>query len=319
MGLFDEIRDACGWVSQRASAVHVVLDRLDQYAACLPLGRIASPTLDPEAHHLGHGEETASFFLVLDTVNFGSGYFPHLHKLPDRSGYFTIASHLADYYRRHGLLSAEELTGLSAADCTALFGQVAGHPVIGELMALFARALNDLGGLLLDRFHGRPVELIEAAGSHAQRLVEILREMPFFEDIESYGGRVIPFFKRAQLLVADLALAFDGKGLGAFRDLDLLTIFADNLVPHVLRVDGLLRYEPALGDRIAREELIGAGSPEEVEIRACALHAVHLLAQRLQASHKAATEQQLDYLLWNRGQSPRYKAIRRHRTRTVFY
>jgi hypothetical protein len=27
----------------------------------------------------------------------------------------------------------------------------------------------------------------------------------------------------------------------------------------------------------------------------------------------------LDYLLWNRGQQPEYKARPRHRTRTVFY
>ena len=53
----------------------------------------------------------------------------------------------------------------------------------------------------------------------------------------------VPFYKRAQLTAADLSLAFDGKGLGSFEDLDQLTIFADNLVPHVLRVDKVLLYE----------------------------------------------------------------------------
>ena len=54
------------------------------------------------------------------------------------------------------------------------------------------------------------------------------------------------FFKRAQLVPSDLALA----GMARFRDLDRLTIFADNLVPHVLRVDGVLVYDPRLAARI---------------------------------------------------------------------
>ena len=51
------------------------------------------------------------------------------------------------------------------------------------------------------------------------------------------------FYKRAQIVAADLALA----GVARFRDLDRLTIFADNLVPHVLRCDGVLVYDAAPG------------------------------------------------------------------------
>jgi hypothetical protein len=118
------------------------------------------------------------------------------------------------------------------------------------------------------------------------------------------------FYKRAQIVPHDLAVC----GLATFGDLDRLTLFADNLVPHVLRVDGVLRYDEGLAARIERGEPIEHGSPEEVEIRACALHAVELLAA---ASGRSA--QELDYLLWNRGQEPRYKAIPRHRSRTTAY
>lgn len=103
--------------------------------------------------------------------------------------------------------------------------------------------------------------------------------MPLFNDVERYHGLEVPFFKRAQLTAADLHLAFQGQGLGHFTDLDQLTIFADNLVPHVLRIDKVLRYEDDLAARIDREEPIPAGSPEEVEIRACAVHAVELLVE----------------------------------------
>jgi hypothetical protein len=117
------------------------------------------------------------------------------------------------------------------------------------------------------------------------------------------------FYKRAQIVPNDLALA----GVAAFDDLDRLTSFADNLVPHVLRVDGVLRYDEALAARIDAEELLPPGR-EEREIRACAVHACELIAGELGVPPRV-----LDTWLWNRGQAPRYKALPRHRTRTVHY
>jgi hypothetical protein len=90
-------------------------------------------------------------------------------------------------------------------------------------------------------------------------------------------------------------------------------------VPHVLRVDKILLYTEELISRIDSGNLIPAGSMEEIEIRACALHAVEVLKSEIVASGHQATAMGLDYLLWNRGQQPTYKSIPRHRTRTVFY
>jgi hypothetical protein len=103
--------------------------------------------------------------------------------------------------------------------------------------------------------------------------------------------------------------------VAAFHDLDRLTMFADNLVPHVLRLDGLLTYDQALLDRIERGELIEHDSPEEIEIRACALHAVELIA----AERAGAIAADIDSVLWHRGREPRYKASPRHRSRCTAY
>jgi hypothetical protein len=87
----------------------------------------------------------------------------------------------------------------------------------------------------------------------------------------------------------------------------------------VLRVDGLLAYDAELLGRIERGELIPAGSPEEIEIRALAVHAVERIATDLRASGVLVTARELDYILWNRGSGEEYKTLPRHRTRTVFY
>jgi len=84
-------------------------------------------------------------------------------------------------------------------------------------------------------------------------------------------------------------------------------------------MDGVLIYEESLIERIAAGNLIPAGSAEEVEIRASALHAVELIKNEILTSGQILNSPDLDYLLWNRGQQPHYKAVPRHRTRCVFY
>ena len=186
-------------------------------------------------------------------------------------------------------------------------------------MGLFAQAWNDLGRLLTERFDGSFVALVDAAEHSAEQLIGILSAMPFFRDVQGHGDLDVPFYKRAQLTAADLALAMQGDELGRFRDLDRLTIFADNLVPHVLRMDGVLEYDAGLVERIEREELMAPGSAEEVEIRACGVHAVERIRGELEKQGKKVSSVELDYLLWNRGQGAGYKARPRHRCRCVFY
>jgi hypothetical protein len=289
------------------------------YARSLPLHTIIRPVYDPVHHFLGAPEDTAAYILTLDAVNFGSGFFPHLQKRPGMSGYYTVASRLKDRFDTSGPLSARALQDLDVQSCAALFGQDLQDSVRLKLVQLFTQALNDLGRYLLERHGGSAVALIEAAEGSAERLAGLLAHMPFFQDVAPYGGFDVPLYKRAQITSSDLSLAFAGEGLGAFHDLDRLTIFADNLVPHVLRVDGLLEYAPDLLERITRGELLPAGSPEEVEIRAVALHTVELMVQLLREDGHPATAQGLDVLLWNRGGAEVYKLEPRHRTRTVYY
>lgn len=317
--LLDRVRAGCKIVAEHATHIRINHDRIADYAAILPINDVARPGHDPEYHYLIRGDDTAAFFLTLDAINFGSGYFPHLRKSAGRSGYFTIAGCLNAHFQKNGPFSAPDLSRLTAADCTRIFAQDPNNKPVAELMQLFAKALNDLGVYLQTHFDGSFTALIAAADASAEHLVQLLVEMTCFKDVAPYEGRQVPFFKRAQLAAADLSLAFAGKGPGRFDDLDQLTIFADNLVPHVLRVDNILIYNEKLCSRIDGGDLIAAGSREEIEIRACALHAVELIKTALNASGKTVNAMALDFLLWNRGQQSKYKSIPRHRTRTIFY
>jgi hypothetical protein len=288
--LLDEVRSTCRAIAE--SARHVAID----LEAASPPTEADPPALDSEAHYIeGAPADVATYLLTLDAINFGSGWFPTLRKRPGRSGYFTVAWALADRFRAHGPWSNAELRALEAADLAAVLGQERGHP----LMRLYAEALRDLGRFLRDR---TALDLVAEADGSAERLATALaRGLRFFDD----RG----FYKRAQIVPSDLALA----GVASFHDLDRLTIFADNLVPHVLRVDGVLRYDPALAAHIDAERLLPPGDAER-EIRACAVHACEQIAERAGIPPRV-----LDVRLWNRGQAPEYKRMPRHRTRSVYY
>jgi hypothetical protein len=306
MRLLDRTRAEAAAIVARARLVRVHTAAIDAYAASLPVRAAAAPIWDQATHYTGPPAATRAYVVTLDALNFGSGYFPTLAKPPGVSGYFLVARSLKAQFDAHGPWTAAQLQHIGPAETTRIFGQAANpDPAASELMGLFATALNHLGSFLVEHHAGSFEQLIDAADSSAEQLATLLLGMPFYQDA--------PFYKRAQITGADLALA----GVASFHDLDRLTIFADNLVPHVLRLDGILAYDADLLARIARAELLPSGSPEEIEIRASALHAVELIKAAL--PDQQVTAMQLDNFLWNRGQGPAFKAVPRHRTRSVFY
>jgi Queuosine salvage protein len=304
----DQVREACAWVAERARSVRIDEGSIEPYATALPEAAELPPP-DPATHFLGGDREARIAFVVcLDAINFGSGWWPTIRKRLGHSGYFTIAAGLTERFRAEGAWSAEELTQLPAADIAAVTGQDPDHP----LMADYAASLRDVGAQVSEDHDGRFEALLEAAGGSAVALADILAGWDAFADLSSYDDHPVAFYKRAQITPADLTRA----GLAELREDERLTAFADNLVPHVLRVDGVLQLDPALEARIDAAELLAHGSAEEVELRACAVHAVELLVE---ATGRRLSPAQIDAALWNRGGGRRYKSIPRPRCRNTAY
>lgn len=246
--------------------------RIDVGACTVTDGRSG---LDPEVHLLdGSPEQIAHYVLVLDATNFGSGWFGELGLDTD-----VLTRRLTEHVRGGG----------EARDAAEIFGLDPGH----ELTRLYDEALAQLEAWLGGR------SALGAIGGSAEGLVHSLSKMPFFADP--------PFYKRAQITANDLVLA----GVADFPDVDRLTVFADNLLPHVLRLDGVLIYDDALAAKVEAGEELPHGSRMEREIRACAVHACAGIADRL-----GVPERILDNWLWNLGTTLPPGA---HVTRTTAY
>jgi len=289
----EEVRAGCAFVAERARLVHIDHERL----------RSLAQSLD----EVEHSERLdIAYAVTFNAVNFGSGWHPFMSKLPGKSGNVTLSTRLRERFDAEGPFTAEELARVTADDCARVFRQHL-HPPMDELMGLFAESWNDLGRFLLDRFDGSFSALAESADGSAVSLVELLVEMPMYRDVAVYEGRTVPFLKRAQITASDI---------GGFSDLDRLTVFADNLVPHVLRVEGVLQVQEDLAAMIDAGRPLESGSAGEVELRACAVEAGERMAAELGGS---LTPAEIDNRLWRWGQEPWFKAMPRPRVRTFFY
>ncbi|HEX6602275.1 MAG TPA: queuosine salvage family protein [Solirubrobacterales bacterium] len=299
----DEVRAACAWVVDRARFIRIEESKIEDYAADLAQAVDAPPS---EGRPPGDAEAAAAFAVCMNAINFGSGWWPTIRKRPGLSGYGTVAAGVEERFSVRGPWSTDELAAMDAATIAAVLAQDPKHP----LMAQFAAALRDVGAHLTDDYDGRYLGVVEGAESIPE-LAAVFAGWVSFADLSSYEGRDVPFFKRAQLAAADLHRG----GVAPLPEVERLTAFADNLVPQVLRIDGILELDHALEERIEAEDLLDHGSPEEVELRAGAIHAVELLA----SCDAALTPAEIDSALWTRGGGRRYKSVPRPRSRNTAY
>lgn len=313
MELPDTVRSDCRRVIDDARLVRLVDAGLDALSAALADTPVPDDPPERLTGDTDHDEATLVLVLALASINFGSGYHDVVRKRPGMSGARTMAAALRDYVAATGPLSPTRLRLLTALDCSQVFGQELDDGALEELMSRFATGLVDLG-IFLDDHGGSATAWLERIDPTASAVATSLTDMPYFRDVERLDGRSVAFHKRAQLGAADLAragVALDG--------LDRLTAFADNLVPHVLRITGALELDPGLATTIDRRERLEPGGRAEIELRAAAVEGVERLVARLAETDRPLRAMDVDAMLWNRGQEPDAKALPRPRARSVFY
>mmetsp|Transcript_32531 Transcript_32531/g.71107 ORF Transcript_32531/g.71107 Transcript_32531/m.71107 type:complete len:224 (-) Transcript_32531:795-1466(-) len=194
------------------------------------------------------------------------------------------------------------------------------------------RLLRDTGAGLSKYFDGKASNMVRSASGSAVELVRlVVSHFPGFRDACIYRGRQVFLYKRAQIFVGDVWGSFCGEGLGSFRDISELTMFADYRVPVVLRQLGIIEYSKQLAEMVDGKVEIAAGSEMEVEIRACTVVAVQLMCQAIeQRATKADCHPcclpsghlpcvAVDWWLWERGEATREISPPHHRTHTIFY
>jgi hypothetical protein len=187
--------------------------------------------------------------------------------------------------------------------------------------------LNKAGTFLVQKYGGDFTNCVKMAQKSADKLLELIMEIPSFDDVPQYKGKRVFILKRAQILVADIWACFGGKGLGEFVDIDNLTMFADYRVPQALVALGALQYTEEFMDELKKEETsMTYGCEKEVEIRGCSIHSVELITLGVNKIFDAEKKEKvnsiiIDFALWEwaKENSEKLSSIPIHKTRSIYY
>lgn len=187
--------------------------------------------------------------------------------------------------------------------------------------------LHEVGAVLLENFDGSFENCVKLAENSAVRLLNLIVEnFKCFRDEAIYKGHKVAIYKRAQILVGDIWACFNGKGLGYFKDIDEITMFADYRVPQALLYHGILEYSEDLMSKLKKNTILKNGEEAEVEIRGCSIHAVELLkdyAQKVLKNREKINSILIDHFLWDfrrkHAQDILEKGLPFHKTYSIYY
>ena len=152
----------------------------------------------------------------------------------------------------------------------------------------------------------------------------IVENFPCFRDEAGFEGKTIRFYKRAQILVADLWACFEGQSYGDFHDIDKITMFADYRIPQMLNSLGCLQYSPSLDHHIRQWKPIDSGHSWEIQLRGCSIWCVELIRREIVHHHPKAHVNAIliDFFLYDTIKAQEADgiiAIPHHRTRSIWY
>lgn len=260
------------------------------------------------------GPLTVQYIFVLDAMNFCFWPSPGFE-------YDTLALALKQVLEKDpSAFSAANLANMAPETLAAFFPTDKPIPNILERVD----RLREVGTVLSAEFGGLAANMVKAANGSAVSLVKlILMHFPGFRDTVVYKGRLVHFYKRAQILVADIWGAYgrprDPSHPYCFSEVERITMFADYRVPQILRHVGILQYDPELAAAVDAHQEVPFGSNAETEIRACTVVAVERLQRALGQGELTLLALEVDWLLWQRGEDMKDRIAPHHRTLTIYY
>ncbi|KAJ1971417.1 hypothetical protein H4R34_005752 [Dimargaris verticillata] len=220
---------------------------------------------------------------------------------------------------------------VSASDATwaHIFRSETNEPI--PLMAQRLRHIREAGEVLQRLYHGSFVHCVTAANHQALALLSLVtRDFASFRDEAYFHDRPVQFYKRAQILIADIWACCEGQGLGLFLDIDEITMFADYRVPQALVYFGVLEYSPNLLKLLRNPTTrLAPGSQHEMEIRGSSIWAVEQVCQRIRTKWATVPGMSpitvnpvlIDFYLWDLAKDHQEEMahIPIHLTRSPFY
>jgi hypothetical protein len=328
----DRVRTSVRQAARLDSLDHVSVDvdRLDAFARRLrtrefPYPDWRAPVLVDESEY---GVETVfDFFLVGNSLNFafddvatGETFETTYAGESWIGGYALWASLTRAMERGIDITDGAVLRELTLDQTRTILSGTRPIPLLEERH----RILTNLGTRLCERLDGHfHSEFAPESDHHSyddgRGIIEFLtREFPgAYADTREYDGQTVYFDKEAKLSVGMVQGRFHDSPEYTIADCEEMTLFADYLIPALLRDEGVFEYSDELTRAVDSRRLLPEGSQMEVEIRIATILTGERLLDRINSSRSDPIDGlHLDQALWRMG---RNRDLVHHFTETTTY
>ena len=216
--------------------------------------------------------------------------------------------------------TGEYLASLTKKEFQSVFSGTIEMPLLDERVKIF----NEVGNVLVNKYDGSFHNFVRDCAPRLYAngngiLERLTSEFPRFKDVSNYKGSEIQIYKLAQLGIWGMHLSLMPRKAWELEDVNMVTAFADYIVPVGLRVTGIFEYAPELEHQINSLIEVPRDSDAEIEIRASSLHAIALLTDQINARRvgmEPLLMPQVDFRFWKTYHATHWP---HHLTRTVMY
>ncbi|XP_019878710.2 queuosine salvage protein [Aethina tumida] len=243
------------------------------------------------------------WLFIVDTLNFCFWHHEHEEgwKVEGYTGYFALCAAINRALKENvDILNPNFYSTITEAQLRKILRSdtKVDVPLLSERIA----CLHEVGHVLLEKFDGSFKNVVKQADNSAENLLNlIVNNFKCFKDEADYKGHKVAIYKRAQILVGDIWACFKNKDIGHFKDIEVISMFADYRVPQTLLWYNILEYSEELVKKLKDNVILKNGEEMEIEIRGCSIHAVELINEYVSNKLKVKKINSIliDHFLWD--------------------
>lgn len=314
-------------VAENSKLVHINRERLSDVADWMAYEEFPEPTGGLLFDFGNNPDVIMDFTMVLNTLNFaftdfnsGVKFEVDYQGLKRSDSEAMVACMHKAYHAGTPIFDGSFLATVTRGQLEDIFRGNIEMPMLDERVTI----LNEVGRILEERYQGHYSNFIKDCAPRLYDggnglLERLTREFPRFNDVSNFHGANVEIFKLAQLGIWSLHLTLSPRGAWRLEDADMVSAFADYIVPVGLRVMKVFEYVPELEAQINSLAEVKRDSDAEIELRANSIYAIALLTDEInkrRSGMKPLLMPQVDWRFWKTYHATHWP---HHLTRTIMY
>lgn len=312
----NQVLETCKFVVNNALHVKINYDKVEELIEeLLTFDNAHYLTKVPYKIYDMSTKDIVNFLLIYDSIDFSFWGNPkwtiRINEKELDGGMALLYCMFNLFYGRDSVEVFKQLEKMSLEEFKEILKGNVEIPLLEERY----RIVISIAKIVNSKMNGNFYEYISSFNTDKEIFSIILSNFSSFEDIRTYGGKTIYFYKLAQLLVSDILHVLENKEQKEVDYSNLLGC-ADYKIPQVMQGFGILEYDNDLSKLLITKTEIEENSEYEVEIRASVIVVIDYIWNKIDGKIDRID---INDFIWSKGQDKTKEYKPYHLTRTISY